>query len=757
MVEQIKKRDGSVVPFDAQKIAFALRRALEETQERSTVGPNSDDAAYVTQRVLRALYRVAKQVGNFIPTVEGVQDEVERQLMQADFPRTARAYILYREQRNEARKEAGTVPAEVQKLVDESKTYFRNPLAEFVYYRTYSRWMPEQERRETWVETVERYMFFMREKIGDGALGSEEWSRIEQAIRRMEVMPSMRLMWSAGAACRSTNVCAYNCAYIAPSCFQDFAEVLYVLTCGTGVGFSVESRNVQELPIVARQRRATPDRFVVPDSKEGWADALALGMERWFAGHDLAFDFSEIRPEGARLRTMGGRASGPQPLIDLLAFARSMVLRNQGRRLTSLDVHDLLCKIGEAIVVGGVRRSAMISLSDLDDEDVRRSKEGHFYIANSQRSLANNSAVYSQKPSSEEFLDEWVSLVKSRSGERGIFNRGDLLKQVPERRAERWREMGEVEGESIVGQIGCNPCGEINLLSKQFCNLTEVVCRDADTLGTLKAKVHLATILGTYQSTLTNFPYLSPAWKENCERERLLGISLTGQWDCPEVRDRDTLRILRGVAVEINARYAARWNIEQSTAVTCVKPSGTVSQLVDAASGMHPRYAPYYIRRVRINATDPLFRMLRDQRLPYHPEVGQTHASANTFVFEFPVKASGAAPKLSALEQLEHWYMVKAFFTEHNPSVTISIAPDEWVEVAGWLWKHWEQLGGLAFLPREDMVYQLAPFEEITAEQYEELAKRFTGINYAKILHYERDDETSGARELACAGNACEI
>lgn len=754
MITRIKKRDGTIVLFDHQKISSALRRAFIDTKESSAFGIN--DSEYVMQRVLFALQHIEKQVENFIPTVEGVQDEVERQLMLAAFPRTARAYILYREQRAEARREAGAIPPDVQKLVNESKQYFRNPLAEFVYYRSYSRWMPEKGRRETWIETVDRYYAFMHSKMG-GTFDAREYETMRTATLRMEVMPSMRLMWSAGAACENTNVCAYNCAYIAPTCFQDFAEVLYILACGTGVGFSVEARNIQQLPIVKHQGAFKPEPYVVPDSKEGWAEALALGLRRWFDGCDVAFDFSEVRPAGARLLTMGGQASGPQPLVDLLNFTRSIVLRRQGRRLSTLDAHDILCKIGEAIVAGGVRRSAMISLSDLDDTEVRQAKEGHFYIANSQRSLSNNSATYVTKPSSEEFLDEWVSLVKSKSGERGIFNRGDLLKQVPARRAERWKEMGVVQEDRIVGQIGCNPCGEINLLSKQFCNLTEVVCRENDTPETLKHKVHLASMLGTYQSTLTHFPYLSMEWKENCERERLLGVSLTGQWDCVAVRSATTLSALRVEVVDTNIHIAKRLSIPQSTATTCVKPSGTVSQLTDAASGMHPRYASHYLRRIRIAASDPLFKMLRDQRIPYHPESGQTHASANTFVFEFPVKSSGEAPHLDALTQLEYWRLIKTHFTEHNPSVTISIAPDEWVNVAGWLWEHWSELGGLAFLPREDMVYPLAPFEKITPEQCAELSKLFTNINYAKILHYERDDETSGARELACVGNACEL
>lgn len=562
----------------------------------------------------------------------------------------------------------------------------------------------------------------------------------------------MRLLWSAGEAARKTNVAAYNCSFIAPESLQDFGEIMYILMCGTGVGFSVEQQSIHKLPQIKKQTGKKLPTHVVEDSKEGWADAFVFGLKTWFNGEDVAFDYSRVRPQGARLKTMGGRASGPEPLRALMEFSRERILQRQGRRLNTLDVHDIICKIGEVVVMGGVRRSALISLSDLDDVDMRHAKDGAFYISHPERSMANNSAIYNEKPTVSEFLDEWLSLIKSGSGERGIFNRSTLLEQLPERRRESFA--------SHLATCGTNPCGEIILRSKQFCNLSEVVARAEDTPETLLRKIRLATILGTYQSTLTNFPYLSPEWKKNCEEERLLGVSITGQWDSPAVRNPETLRALKAEAIKVNEEYAKRFGINASTCVTCVKPSGTVSQLVDASSGMHPRHAPYYIRRIRISATDPLFKMLKDQKFPYKPEVGQTESDATTYVLEFPVKAPDGAiyrDDLSAIEQLEYWKQVKVNFTEHNPSVTVSVSDDEWLEVGNWLYKNWEIIGGLSFLPRTNHVYALAPYEAISKEKYEQLANALPKIDFAEIVCYEETDETQGAKELACVAGSCEL
>jgi len=543
---------------------------------------------------------------------------------------------------------------------------------------------------------------------------------------------------------------------VAPSKLTDFAEIMYLLMCGTGVGFSVEHQTVQLLPQIKKQTGEVLETMVIEDSKEGWGDALTKGLETWFVGKDINFDYSQLRPAGTRLKTMGGKSSGPASLIELLVFSRRKILSRQGRRLNPIDVHDIVCKIAEVVVMGGVRRSAMISLSDFDDLEMRNAKAGQFYLMEPQRSLANNSVVYNEKPSASQFLEEWLSLTKAGTGERGIFNRGGLRFQMPER---RWEIFKKDEATS-----GCNPCGEINLRSKEFCNLTEVICRPDDNEDSLLNKIRLATMLGTYQSTLTNFSYISKEWKENCDEEKLLGVSLTGQWDCPVVRNIEILKKLKVKAIEVNKIYAKRLDINQSAAITCVKPSGTVSQLVDAAAGMHTRYSPYYIRRVRISATDSLFQMLKDQKVPYKPEVGQTIESATTYVLEFPVKAPEWTPVFknnqTAIEQLEHWKMVKENYTEHNPSVTISVANDEWIEVANWVYKHWEIIGGLTFLPKEDKdhIYALAPYEEITKEKYDELVKSFPELDFSQILAYEKNDETQGAKEIACGGaGTCEI
>ncbi len=758
-VEQIRKRDGTIVDFDLTQIEKAVTKAFAATGEEVNGFPET--VAKKVQTDLIKLKKVSKD-DNFMPTVELIQDIVEEELMVNGFAKVAKAYILYRQERSELRVKQGVVPEHVKKLANESKQYFKNTLSEFIYYRTYARWIEEEQRRETWIETVDRYIKFMKENIGD-AISDDEYAELTSAILHQDVMPSMRLLQFAGNAARNTNVCAYNCSYIAPQCFQDLAEIMYISMCGTGVGWSVESQNVQRFPQIEIQTGKKLDTHVVSDSKEGWADALALGMKTWAEGDDVDFDYSQLRPAGARLKTMGGKSSGPEPLIRLLDFTRRKMLGRQGKRLRNIDLHDIICMIGDCVVAGGVRRSAMISLSDLDDQEIRDAKKGQFYVSEPQRSLANNSAVYLKKPTSEEFLDEWTALIKSGSGERGIFNRGSLAKTLPERRLKVLRSYNgyfDASGQNIIGSIGTNPCGEIILQSKQFCNLSEVVARPGDTEADLLRKVKLATLIGTYQSSLTYFPYLSKDWQKNCEKERLLGVSITGQWDCPAVREDSALQKMREAAIVANEDYAKRLKISESTCITCVKPSGTVSQLVDCASGMHPRHAQYYIRRVRISATDSLFKMLRDQGLPYQPEVGQAFGSATTYVFEFPIKApDGSIYKddLSALAMLEHWKKVKKLYTEHNPSVTVSVSENEWLAVANWVYEHWDIIGGLSFLPRSNHVYQLAPYEEIDAARFEEMLKKFEDLDYSKIVTYEAQDETEMRRELACAGGTCEI
>ncbi len=749
ILPDIRKRDGTLVPLDNGRITRAIFRAMQSVKEGDEVY-----AENVMYKVLDVLVQIRKESKKktFIPSVEMIQDIVENELIASNFLATAKSYILYRNERSVLREKVGFVPEKVKELVKEGKKYFRNPLAEFVYYRTYAKWITEEDRRETWIETVDRYMDFMKENL-NGKLTNVEYMEIREAILCHEAMSSMRLLQFAGRAARRTNVCAYNCSFIAPKNFQDFAEIMYISMCGTGVGWSVESENIQSLPQIKKQTGKILPTYVIPDSKEGWADAFSFGMKTWFEGSDVIFDYTKIRPAGSRLKTMGGKSSGPAPLQSLLEFTRERILRRQGRHLSNLDAHDIICKIGDCVVAGGVRRSAMISLSDLDDEAIRDSKKGQFYISEGQRMLANNSAVYLTKPTVTEFMDEWIALAKSGSGERGIFNRGGLAGTLPKRRLNKWKG-------GIYPSWGTNPCGEIILQSKQFCNLSEVVARAEDTEESLMKKIRIATILGTYQSTLTYFPYLSKEWKKNCEEERLLGVSITGQWDSSIVRDPKILEKMKKLAIETNKKYAKRFGISHSTCITCVKPSGTVSQTVDCASGMHPRHAPYYIRRIRISATDTLFKMLKDQGVPYCPEVGQILETASTFVLEFPVKApDGAICKddVDAIAQLEHWKIVKEYFTEHNPSVTVSVGEDEWLKVANWVYENWDLVGGLSFLPRSNHVYQLAPYEEITKEKYEEMKNRLGDLDFSKIVTYETEDETEAKRELACVGGLCEI
>ena len=743
----VTKRNGEIVDYDVKKVVTAISKCFIQTGEGGDV-----DAMKVALKVDKELNYIMSRSEHSSVWVEKIQDLVEKHLMLEDYVVSAKSYILYRSDRSKERETEGLVTPELKELFDTSKSYFRNSLAEFVYYRSYSKWIDSKNRRETWIETVSRFMDFMKEEMG-GKLTETEYSRIQNSILNQEVIPSMRLLWSAGPAAKKTHVAAYNCSYVAITELRDFAEIMYVAMCGTGVGYSVENKFISKLPEVKIQTGEVMPTHIVEDSKEGWADAYLLGLQTWFDGKDIAFDYSRIRPKGARLKTMGGRASGPAPLIDLMNFTKEIVLKRQGQRLDSLEVHDIACKVGEIVIMGGVRRSAMISLSDLGDEKLRHAKDGQFWNTAPQRIMSNNSAVYEVKPSSQDFLKEWTSLALSGSGERGIFNRGGLLNQIPQRRINKFDEGNPYDW-------GTNPCGEITLRSKQFCNLTSIVIRENDTVETMLNKIELASILGTFQATLTDFPYLSKEWKENCVKEALLGVSLTGYFDNKLARDEEVLRAMRDKAVEVNKEYAERFGINQSTSVTCIKPSGNSSQLLDTASGMHPRYSQYYIRRVRVSSTDPIYKMMKDQGIPCKPEVGQTEETATTWVLEFPIKApEGAIFKddVTAIELLEEWKKLKVNFTEHNPSVTIYVGDDEWIKVANWVYENWDIVGGLSFLPRSDFVYQLAPYEEISKETYEEMAKSIKEIDFSRMVVYEAEDQTQGAKELACAGGNCEI
>ena len=635
-------------------------------------------------------------------------------------------------------------------LIAESSKYFQSSYQEMIFYQFYSRWKPELGRRETWIEAIDRYMDYMKGKVGD-KLTDTEYNEVREGLLNQEICPSMRLLWAAGKAADATNVTAYNCAYVAPTNWRDLSEIMYVSMCGAGCGFAVEKENVSQFPVIKEQTGEKLDDIVVDDSRDGWCEAFLMAATAWSEGKDVEIDYSMVRPAGARLETMGGRASGPQPLIDLMNFTRDKMLAAQGRQLTALELHDIICQIGLIVVAGGVRRSALISLSELKDNDLRDSKIGAFWENNGQRSMANNSAVYETKPSAADFLDEWTALVKSGTGERGIFNRGGLEAQLP---ARRWEKLKDQK------QAGVNPCGEIYLRSKQFCNLTSIVVRPDDDLENLKRKMRLATLLGTYQATLTDFAYLGEDWKKNCDEEQLLGVSITGYFDNELVRNDDVLNELREESIKANEEYSSRFGSNKSTAITCVKPHGNSGQLLYVGSGMHPWFAKHYIRRVRISVNDPLMKMIQDQGVPVLPEVGYSTSTASTMVMEFPMKAPEGAltnKDVTALDMLTEWKRLKENFTEHNPSVTIYASDDEWLDIANFVYKNWDEVGGLSFLPRSEHVYQLAPYEEITEEEYNERKAAFKDIDFSKLSDDEVEDNTQGAKELACAGGNCEV
>ena len=745
LLKSITKRDGSIVSFDHGKITNAVSKALHSAKEyRPGV------AEKVTEAVVRKLSLRKSYDKKFVPTVEGVQDLVEMELMLQKFTATAKAYILYRAERSKAREQSIIVPQEVKDKINESSKYFKSPYQEFIFYQFYSKWRGEMGRRETWVEAIDRFMDYMKEKMGN-KITATEYAEVREAILNQEICPSMRLLWSAGKACDASNVCAYNCAYIAPVSWRDLSEIMYVSMCGAGCGFSVEPENVGKFPQIQKQTGQMAPKIVIEDSKEGWCKAFVEACIVWEKGKDVELDYSLIRPAGAKLVTMGGRASGPAPLQELMQFTRRKILAKQGRRLSTLDLHDIICQIGLIVVAGGVRRSALISLSSLDDSEIRDAKKGTFWQTEGQRSMANNSAVYEVKPTADDFMQEWTALVTSHSGERGIFNRGGLQFQVPKR---RWDVLKKAK------QPGVNPCGEIYLQSKQFCNLTSIVVRPEDDMENLKRKMRLATLLGTYQATLTDFSYLSKEWKKNCEKEQLLGVSITGYYDNKLVRNDQNLRALRDESIKTNKKYAKRFDKNESTSITCVKPHGNSGQLLGVGSGMHTWYSHYYIRRVRISANDPLLKLARNQGVPIFPEVGYSTSNAATMVMEFPCKAPDDAlvnKDVTALEMLEEWKRLKVNFTEHNPSVTIYIGDNEWIKVANFVYENWDIVGGLSFLPRSNHVYRLAPYEEITKEEYERRVKELQHLDFSKLVTYEQEDMTTGAKELACAGGVCEI
>ena len=618
----------------------------------------------------------------------------------------------------------------------------------FIATSRYARWLDQEGRRETWSETVSRYM----KNIVMPITGDDSYIKnIEQAILGLEVMPSMRSLMTAGPAAARDNTCMYNCSYLPVDDPKSFDEAMFILLCGTGVGFSVERQFISNLPDVPKLFES--DTIVmVRDSKEGWAKAFRQVLALLWAGEIPKWNISKVRPAGARLKTFGGRASGPAPLVDLFNFAVSTFKAAQGRKLSSIECHDLMCKIGEVVVVGGVRRSAMISLSNLSDDQMRHAKSGKYFETNPHRNLANNSVAYSQKPDSMSFMREWMALVESGSGERGIFNRQAAKTQA----AKNGRREANYE-------FGTNPCSEIILRPNQFCNLTEVVVRATDTVEDLARKVRIATILGTIQSTYIKFPYLRKTWETNTAEERLLGVSLTGIMDNPLMTTANaalqkTLEHLKNVAIDTNLEWSERLGIPQSTAITCVKPSGTVSQLVDSASGIHARHSPYYIRTVRGDTKDPLTQFMIDQGIPSEPEAFKPD---QTTVFSFPMKAPNAAvctKDMTALKQLEMWLLYQRHWAEHKPSVTINVKKDEWFEVGGYVYENFDEMSGVSFLPYDDHIYQQAPYQECDKTTYNELLKKMPSkIDWSALSDYELEDTTVSMQTLACSGDSCEL
>jgi ribonucleoside-triphosphate reductase len=635
------------------------------------------------------------------------------------------------------------------------KGSIKDPYKNFIHISRYARWLPEENRRETWAETVSRFMNFMKDHLVLNygySPNAKIFDEVKEAILNHKVMPSMRALMTAGSALERDHIAAYNCSFIAVDSPRAFDEAMYILMNGTGVGFSVESKYVELLPVISESFHPTETTIVVEDSKLGWAKALKELIALLYQGQIPNWDLSKIRPAGARLKTFGGRASGPGPLNALFVFVTDTFRNAAGRRLKSIEAHDIMCKVGEVVVVGGVRRSALISLSNLDDFEMAKAKSGSWWEQNGQRSLANNSAVYNSKPNTAQFLREWRNLYESKSGERGIYNIDSVKKHV--------ESFGRRDASLVAGT---NPCGEIILRPNEFCNLTEIVISAEDNRDDLLDKVRIATILGTWQSTLTDFKYIRKSWRDNCEEERLLGVSLTGIYgnkitSTPGKPLEQLLTDMRIEAVRVNDHEAKKLNINPSASITCVKPSGTVSQLVGVSSGIHPWYSEYYLRSVRGSNNDPLTQFLKDAGVPNEPDVMKPE---ETTVFYFPQKAPKNATvtkDLTAIDHLEMWKIYRTYWTEHNPSVTINVHEDEWLRVGAWVFDNFDSIGGVSFLPASEHTYKQAPYQEVTKEQYEEwVLKSPSDIQWDILSLYEKEDGTTGSQELSCVAGVCEI
>ena len=649
---------------------------------------------------------------------------------------------------------------------------------DFIHKSRYARWDYGNQRRESWDETVDRYFTFFKKnlkEVNNYNLEDKEIETIKKEVKNLNVMPSMRCMMTAGDALVKENIAAYNCAYIAVDTPRAFDEILYILMNGTGVGFSVEAKYTNRLPVIHEEFHPTDTTIVVADSKLGWAKALKQMIVLLYNGEIAKWDVSKIRSAGSPLKTFGGRASGPEPLVNLFNFCVIKFKRAAGRQLTSIECHDIVCKIAEIVVVGGVRRSALISLSDLNDLEMRNAKTGNWWEGENQRSLANNSVNYQSKPTMSTFMREWLTLYESKSGERGIYSSYVAKKQV-ERLNDRYgngnrRPTGDngSDGRRIIREpredFGTNPCSEIILRSREFCNLSEVVVRKSDTYESLEGKVRYATVLGTWQSTLTDFKYITREWQKNCSDERLLGVSLTGIMDHPvmngsrgEKKLKEWLENLREVARETNSKYAKKLGINISASITCVKPSGTVSQLVDSASGIHARHNPYYIRTVRADNKDPLCQFMKDAGFPNEPDFMKPE---HTTVFSFPVKSPAGAvmrQDRNAIEQMELWKIYQEHWCEHKPSITVSVKEDEWMDVGAWVYNNIDDISGISFLPNNDHIYEQAPYQDIDKDAYDAMLEKMPkDVDWSELARYESADYTAGSSTMACAADGCEV
>lgn len=740
----IRKRDGREVPFDEQKIFAAVKRCFMNGTH-TTEAESQRLAAQITRSVVNVLRRDGEPVN-----VEHIQRIVIQQLWALELFDAAEHYQNYREERRKAREES-PIADEFRRAVAEDAAHFPNQLQYYQFLSKFARFNDAASRRETWREACNRVMGWFKKisKKYRVSVREEEWAELDDNLYGLKAACAMRVVQMAGPALERCEVGVYNCAYHPIDCLEAFAELLYILMQGTGAGFSVEYEYVSQLPRIRKQktgRKAVLHKHKIADSTEGWCDALLFGLKTWFAGEDVEFDDSSVRPAGARLKTKGGRASGPQPLRDLLAFTRKIIMARQGSYLTDLDVHDICCMTGKIVQVGGVRRASSISLSDLDSQAMREAKFGDWYPRAKWRSMANNSATYEERPDAVEFMEEWLALAKSGAGERGILNRAAMYKHLPARRKK--------------ARFGMNPCGEIILRPKEFCNLTIVVARIDDTEETLTRKVRAATFFGKLQSLCTDFRYLSPEWKKNCEEERLLGVDITGHADCPLLRygapgRAALLRRLAKVVEEVDVELSERWGVNRSAADTCVKPAGDSAILFDCGSGISAWFGDYILRWVRQPVNDPVTSLLKDEGVPWAvaPE------DDSLVVFGFLRKAPPGATRrrnLTAIQQLENWLEWKLNWAEHSVACTIYVRPEEWLAVGHWVHEHFDDISGLSFLPADNGTYTYAPNEELTEKEYQKRLEAFPQINWAKLTRYEKEDMTTSAQTPACTGELCE-